>query len=259
MILPMRILILTFLVFLCPFSAGAQNTETPKQETSTPAPKKIFEDATDHQIREAQAYYNFCSEDETYSRIKDCNCSAAEFLDVRVTMGNNVKQSQILDIIKNKCLLDDLKYGKVPLDDNPEEDDELNKLTDKELKEVEEVFQGCKADFYLKTYRDCECIAAKFLDQRQELGPFSSINNILAELRNDRECINTVDAIGKEYSDCMENSMLDRFTNAPRKKFCECVANDWVTQFESYKGNLSSHVLNAWSSGAITRCVRKFQ
>ncbi|MDH5722301.1 MAG: hypothetical protein OEY94_03145 [Alphaproteobacteria bacterium] len=250
----MRILVLATLAFIFPLNIYAQD-----QSPAEIAPeKKVFEDATDEQLREAQAYYKFCSDNESYNRIKDCKCSAAEYLDVRVTMGDTMKESEILEIIKNRCLKDEKRYGQLPADTN-HDDDEISKLTDKELEEVESVLQECKGSYYMRTFLDCECIAAKFLDERKRLGPISHVNNIMARLRNDKECKNSVDAAGKAYMTCMDDAMVPSITNAPRKDFCECVAEEWVKQFEAYQGDLTSRARNSWSSTAMIRCSAKFQ
>lgn len=256
----MRILVLVTLVFICPFSVYAQDQSSAQADAQKPK-KKIFEDATDDQILEAQAYYEFCKNNENYSRIKDCKCSASEYLDARITMGNALEESEILEIIKNRCLKDEKRYGELPpaTEQQNEEDDIISELTDKELAEVEQVFQDCKGSYYMRTFLDCECMAAKFLDERKRLGPLSSINNILAQLKNDKECKNSVDAAGTAYLTCMDNATISRISDAPQKDFCECVAKEWVRQFEAYQGSISSRVRNSWSSGALMRCRAQFK
>tara|TARA_B100001989_G_C24532147_1_gene462236 strand:+ start:753 stop:1502 length:750 start_codon:yes stop_codon:yes gene_type:complete len=239
----MRFLVFIFIATLCINPAFAQNDAASNEPT-------------DAQIREAQTYYKYCDTNETLKKIRDCQCSAAQYLDARVKMGNSVPQSSILDAIKGMCSLDEKRYG--DSDNATQKDDFVSQLTEAELKEAEQVYKTCEEGYYTRTYQDCECLAGKFIEARQEMGPLENANNIMLKLRD--ECKNPVNAIGAQYTSCMANDRLDNLEiNVPRKTFCECAARAWVDMYENYNGKLSARVISNFGSGAISRCLGKFR
>lgn len=64
---------------------------------------KSIKEASDKQIKEAQAIFLECKENQTMSRFHDCECMAASFFDLRLEKGPIPRKDAILMELKDKC------------------------------------------------------------------------------------------------------------------------------------------------------------
>lgn len=218
-------IILAFLIFI-PFCSYAQD-----QKDANP-----YAGASDHQIREAQAYYAYCKKDAALSAEKDCKCAAGAYLDTRMALGDNASKRDILRSIRDKCpSLAYLKSKHIPVDKDSMDYD-LSKITDAQLNEAQGIYERCKADPYMSVYRDCECMAGSFLQERIDQGPIPAPNVLLMDLRG--KCHDSVKAVGMEYTQCMQDASNDNYGYS-RKDYCECYARHWGEMYSALDHDLS--------------------
>ncbi len=188
--------------------------------------------ASDAQIKEAQIFFKRCTGNEALNSAHDCRCLAVEFLGARVQFGNDVDYRRILSSIRSTCLkaeaADITDDGPAGLQDE---------YTDSEIKEAQSVYDYCENHAFMKRRHDCRCIAAKFLEERQEVGRFESLELALSNLRN--ECLSGVNKAGAIYSDCISSpgGVPPGVRNI--KTYCECLASTYGKEFEANSGNMS--------------------
>ena len=211
--------------------SSVENPEPPLSlPESEPAAqeKSIFARASDAQIKEAQRYYKYCKQNDTISSKKDCKCAASTYLETRLELGAEATPDDIFAKNLNSCLLSPA----TTTIEKPSTD--LSQINDKDLDEAQAVYDRCKADLHMSKNHDCECLSARFLDERLKRGPTASHNTIYITLQH--ECFNTVETTGKEYSTCMSRSSHTSPENVERKAYCECYARQWAKNLESHDG-----------------------
>lgn len=263
----LRIFLFLALLALQIFSpADAFAQDMPVDAPAAPAKKKtIYDKATDAQIKEAQAFYDFCTKDDAMLQDYNCQCAASTYLDSRIRLGDKASKREVVRTIGDKC-----PASKTALDDerNDETNDkgigapntetetpylDLSDATDAQLNEAQTVFEECKSDFIMSLNHDCRCIASSFLGKRLELGPITSKNNILASFRN--ICKNVVGTTGYEYTNCMADASYDEY-NTERKSICECYARKWAELYEKATVEITSVNKNDMRVAARTICTR---
>lgn len=222
--------------------------ETPENDVPPSSQKNIFDDATDEQIKEAQQFYNYCTDNDTISAKKDCKCATVSYLNARLKLGPDVTTKQIMAHNVNTCLKDAAR-SKI---DKTRATRDLSHITDTQLAEAEEVFQHCKARRALSSQFDCECFAARFLDERLDIGPIANWDIIF--IRFQSECRNVVETTGYAYSRCMSNFGVRSAINMEPKEFCECYARKWADIFENFPGKISTDSKRMMRSQARGHC-----
>lgn len=226
------------------------NSET-SQSISAPPPsdkaKNIFSQASNNQIQEAQQFYRRCSANDVMNKTRDCRCAATAYLEIRVKLGDIATVDQIMDNMTNACLIEEEKNS------SKKPDIDTSKINPKYLDEAEKIYQTCKKDGVQSTRRDCECLAAKFLDERIERGPMVNQDVIFISLRG--ECKNMVEHTGYEYQQCMINPIGVPFVTVVKKDFCECYARKWAQLYDAYDGEVHVAALQNLKRRARMGCL----
>ena len=204
--------------------------------------------ATDEQIKEAQRFYNSCTDNATLSKQKDCKCAAAAYLETRVRLGDAASVNEIMDENINTCLLDE-KAGKI----EDVERLDLENVTQQQLDEAEEVYNWCMDNPENKRVIDCECLAAEFLDLRMKRGPIESQNVLVLEITQ-HGCRNIVETTGLEYGRCMGGMGFDYHGIRP-KDYCECYARIWGKLFKDYAGQMDEYKKSSIRFKARRACL----
>lgn len=209
--------------------------------------QSLYEQASDTQIKEAQKFYRRCVQNETMSQRQDCKCAATEFIAKRIEMGDATPASEIMAANVNTCLKQEVFAQRL------DGVSDFSEVTDEQLEEAQQVYKTCSADRYYYESYNCECIAAKFLDMRVSQGPVLDHSTILTRVRD--TCPNVVDAVGDQYTSCMNpNSYLDIFEVIPQKEYCECYAREWARIFESYGQPVGRQTKGVINYSAYTTC-----
>lgn len=214
-----------------------------------------YKNASNEQIKEAEAYFNYCAKDKAMSAEKDCECASAAYLDARIALGVNATKREIAKKIRYRCLkLTANTPKKLPLDttgSGGENSKTIKEASDAQIKEAQSIFLECSENPHMSRYHDCECMAASFFDLRLEKGPIPRKDLILMELKD--KCKNPVDSVGAEYTACMQDASVDN-TGFERPDYCECYANRWVQLFKNHKGDLTLHANIFFKSDAQIYC-----
>lgn len=239
--------------FVTPISSYAQDMSAASQEvkggnTQTSSKDNIFENASDEEIEEAQQFYKYCAKNDTMSKRKDCKCATVSYLRARLSLGSEATVKQIMKQNINTCLTDEAR-GKI---DKTRATRDLSEISDSQLEEAEAVFQHCKARRALGSQFDCECFAARFLDERLEIGPLAGWDQIF--LRFKSECRNVVATTGRAYTVCMERFGVRSAVNMEPKEFCECYARKWAELFENFQGKITTDVKSSLRGLARGHC-----
>ncbi len=224
--------LLLFSIGLIPGILHAQENQDMPAPVSEQEEKEenIFSKATPAQIDEAERFYKYCRENPILSAQKNCTCASGMFLDTRMKMGPEASIDEIIAANRNTCLLDPDQSTAGYNEGDPD----LSKVTEKQLAEAEDVYNFCTNNPSYNNSYDCDCFAAKFLDQRLKLGPLADRTYIYTLLSSD--CRNVVATTGIEYTSCMSQTSLLNTGGYERKKFCECYARRWARDYEAYTG-----------------------
>lgn len=212
-----------------------------------------YKNASDAQIKEAQAFFKYCEKDKVMSLNKDCKCAATAYLDARIALGEKAPRKDVARAIRDKC------YKSTPANPAVEQgisgpnDGYFKDVTDKQLEEAEEVYLECTNDLTLRTAFDCECRSASFLELRLQEGPIAQRSNLLFQLGN--KCRNVVESVGREYSNCIKDVRNDTF-DIDRKTFCECYSRKWGELYENMPGHMTFNAQVELSVQSRGYCIR---
>jgi len=170
-------------------------------QTTKSDPDEDFSKATDHQLKEAQKFFDKCELNEVLSHEHDCRCLAGEYLTARMKMGDSASHKDIFASVRNTC---PLKGEKLDVE-GPVGAEEL---TDEQIEEAQKVYERCNKDQMMRMNHDCKCLASSFIDKRKELGRLVSEEQVLLSLKN--ECLDGTEVSGYMYENCLANfQMLD--------------------------------------------------
>lgn len=222
--------------------------DVPADETVMDQDDNIFANASDDQIKEAQRFFKYCTENETLNKQKDCKCAATSYLRTRMSLGPDASPEQIMAENRNTCLFDEANA--LPTDNEAD----ISKYSKKEIEEAEVVYAECTASQRLSSAFDCECFASKYLEKRHKEGPVLQKDIIYNQLRT--ECRNVVETTGREYSLCMSNPSFRDTNGIERKSFCECYARQWGKNFEGYKGVIDKKSRRYLKMMSRSHCIR---
>lgn len=109
----------------------------------------------------------------------------------------------------------------------------------------------CKQDVNLYRYYNCECFAARFLDERIKLGPDATRNTI--KLNIEDTCQDTTLAVGNEFEKCMKNTLVLPMNMDP-EAYCKCFANNFGKIYEDSKMIPSAQNLTRAQTKAHVYC-----
>lgn len=218
--------------------AYGREEEQNKEET-------LYNRATDSQIKEAQNYYDACKESETVSARKDCKCAATAYLEKRIELGDETSIEDVMSENLNVCLKDTnarLTSKEITLEN----------VTEGQKAEAQAVFQRCKSRSELRQRIDCECLGAKFLEQRIILGPITKQQDIISSI--EFQCKNVVEQVGLQYNYCLQITKAKKTGGMELKPFCECVAKKWGELYEAAEGIISYRVKARLTTQAKEHC-----
>jgi len=231
----------SFILFLVLFAAVPSYAQQDRDAQA------LYEQASDAQIKEAQKFYRRCTQNETMNQRQDCKCAATEFIAKRIEMGDATPATEIMAANVNTCLKQEVFAQRT------DGISDFSEVTDDQLDEAQQIYKNCSADRYYYESYDCECIAAKFLDMRVSEGPILDHSTILTRVRN--SCPNVVDAVGGQYTRCMDpNSYLEIFDTVPQKEYCECYASEWARLFQAYGQPIGRNTKSVLNYSAYTTC-----
>lgn len=241
----MRLFFAAFCLLIC-FALPAQAQENTGSSSGMP-----MSDPTPKQMREARNFLNQCRLNEEMNARHNCQCMTLQFLEKRVMRGDKVKASAILSELRNTCLKNEQKdiksLGYKDLSEVPQD----------VIDEAQSVHDNCLKDMSLSAYKDCGCIAGKFIEDRMRLGPAASQNNILASYEG--TCYSMVQIAGGSYTKCMEERALyvpDRFK--PRN-YCECFSSEYTKAFGSLVEKPGPNTFSSIAGLAMNNCSRKLE
>lgn len=118
--------------------------------------------------------------------------------------------------------------------------------------EEAKVFQHyCSIKPNFRRYYDCECLAARFLDERITLGEEAQRGSIMMRIQG--TCKDASEASAKQFRSCLGNSLLLPSDIDP-EVYCTCYANVFAKSFESRPGSLSPSALTKSQTYAHLQC-----
>jgi len=228
--------------------------ELPPEPSLSPPEKvksKSISEASDDQILEARKYYKYCSENPTMASQKDCKCASAAYLDARLALGDAASVNDVMDSIKNECLVDE----SVPV---LEGERDMSGLSDKELEEAKQFYDYCKGDMSFDAAYDCECLAAEMVQTRKKYkGTTVSMEAMILEVGG--HCPNIVQMTGNFYMQCMSSAFVSRLTDVLPKTLCECSANGWAKKMKNYKGTMQQSVIQSMFNASQSQCLQSLR
>ena len=117
--------------------------------------------------------------------------------------------------------------------------------------EVKTFERYCQLQPTYYQYYDCECLAARFLDQRILVGPDAERTSIMMEIED--HCQDATQAAGQQYQTCLGNTLLLPSNNDP-ELYCQCYANKFAEIFEDNNLKVKPSVLISVQTEAHSQC-----
>lgn len=134
----------------------------------------------------------------------------------------------------------------------PEEPDaDLFEIPDAYFREARLYMKYCEVELKMRRHYDCECLAAKFLDERITVGPDVPRARIAETLTD--QCQDASEAASGQYTSCLGNSLLLPSGIDPMV-YCTCYANEFAKIFEVNKLVVGPTVMTKVQSRAHLNC-----
>lgn len=129
-------------------------------------------------------------------------------------------------------------YNKLP----PEDQERM-------LEETAKVYEYCTRNGVYSSYFDCDCVAARFFDERL-LYP-GKPNIIYMADQVAKECPNIPGVAGYAYTECMGSHVANM--KLGQKEFCECYANRYAEIYKEDPRAFRPHMARV-GTAAILQC-----
>jgi hypothetical protein len=101
--------------------------------------------------------------------------------------------------------------------------------------EMQELYERCTKDKMSAKYKDCKCVAMKYIDIRVMEPPEKKKDEIAhMAIAQSAECINDAEIAGYHYPICLQN-FIDIVINA--EGYCTCYANSMAKNYLKYGDN----------------------
>ena len=121
------------------------------------------------------------------------------------------------------------------------------------LIEAEQFRLYCSGKATMSNYYNCDCLANKYLESREEFGPFLHGTAIISGIKN--KCIDAAGAAGTMYTQCVGSSRsLPKGTNV--EKYCMCFSNTYAEFYQKHSLPPGSKISTRAQSMARTKCLQ---
>lgn len=116
--------------------------------------------------------------------------------------------------------------------------------------EAEQFLNRCSTTAQFFQYYNCDCLAANFLDERIK-DPFAQEGIIVMRIKS--QCIDPIEAVGKEYTHCMQSGTIFPDGVDPAS-YCECFAREYGRIYRVAGKSPSSRLITAVTARAHLNC-----
>lgn len=117
-----------------------------------------------------------------------------------------------------------------PAPAEPADENTYAEVPDEFIQEAQRFADHCKGDADMRQYKDCECLAVKYLDQRIKLGKDADSTAILGAI--EEQCPDATEAAGIHFEKCKAD-LLTIPPGVPVDAYCACYANNFAKLFEA--------------------------
>jgi hypothetical protein len=250
-------LVAAALLFM-PQSASAQSARdllspAPQAEEPAPPPEAVPPEQTppkeypEQYLAEKAGFADYCATDAYMSRHYDCICMSEKYIDKRMELGDTATSSIIIQSIGRECLFDKSQAPAAPSGSALD----LSTLTDEQVAEMQSFYNDCAGDYHMSKGYDCECLSAKYMEERLEVGDYINRDEIMLKVQG--TCLNAADAAGSTYEECM-NARPVPFMKGTQEEFCTCYASNFGRMYGEAEG-LNARAGTALKSRAQVMCM----
>lgn len=204
-------------------------------------PLHAADEASTAQLEDMGQFYSDCQADPRYTQSYDCRCLSVLFYDDIQKRGAYDRNEVIAALPMHQC----------PRTQDTDIQDRMDDIPTEYLEEAEAFNTRCQTISAYATHRDCDCLAAKYLDERIKQGPL--VDGSLLELNISKSCMNKDAAAGYSYKTCMSQSVSFPSGQNP-ENYCECVANAYANIFAASGAAYSSRTRTAFQARAAIQC-----
>lgn len=127
---------------------------------------------------------------------------------------------------------------------------EIEQIPREFLVEADAFYQRCSTTAQFYQYYNCDCLAAEYLDARIN-DPFAQEGILIMRVK--KQCIDPMEAVGYEYSSCMENGTIFPEGVDPAD-YCECYAREYGRVFSAAGKSPSGRLITAVIARAHLNC-----
>ncbi len=132
----------------------------------------------------------------------------------------------------------------------PAPKNDLDDVPDEYIEEAINYNKYCHSTS-LSRHQNCECLAARYLDKRIEIGPEADRSSIMLAIEG--KCPDATEAAGHHYNRCISNATIMP-PKIPIEEFCECFANTYAKLFERYELKPNSRTFVSLQTQAMVTC-----
>ncbi len=132
----------------------------------------------------------------------------------------------------------------------PAPKNDLDDVPDEYIEEAISYNEYCHSTS-ISRHQNCECLAARYLDKRIEMGPEVDESSIMLAIEG--KCPDATEAAGHHYNQCIANGPIMP-GEIPLEEFCECFANTYAKLFELYKLKPNSRTFVHVQTQAMVTC-----
>lgn len=120
------------------------------------------------------------------------------------------------------------------------------------IKEARAFLKSCTAKPEMSFYYNCDCLAARLLDERVKNGARTSQSTIILSLSG--ECHDATLSAGYEYQSCLQETRPSSDMPDP-ERYCTCFVNNFAKMYERSKIEMNSRTMVAWKTRAALLCT----
>lgn len=131
---------------------------------------------------------------------------------------------------------------------------DVEKLTDKQMEEMQRVYDMCSANYFNQRTTNCECYASKYIEKRVEMGDEAGHDVIALSLEG--VCPNIEGQAGLTYDECIKRPPPISLKGKTHEEYCECVANTFATLYKQLEGRFDTKNPRPLRVRAMVSCIR---
>lgn len=197
-------------------------------------------------LDDMRVFYKECQADTARYGQSDCRCLSLQFLDQIQRLGQYDRETVINGLEKNAC----------PRTENTQAQDKMSDVPKEYLDEAQAFYDSCGTHITYSKHKNCECLAAEYLNARIKAGRFASVSSLKMDIA--QKCFSAPAAAGFMYKRCSKSGYQVP-TRFEIDEYCACVGNEYADMYGTMQYSFTPRLLIALETEANLRCRKKLK